>query len=275
MTYTLAWLGIFDMSLFGALDELRSLPIEIQAKARQRKAGFRSRNIDHSNTHYLEEMVDLRDLGIAGENYYYTPRNPPYWKRIKGSVPDLLVRQNVGDKLVRINMLLAAVGLELYVFDAWRPNAVQAYFHDVWMPTELSRRHPNLKGNALLQEVERYWSAPSSHENSPAPHATGAALDLTIRWVGADQLWMGSIFDDACQLSHRDRFETNHQSRMSFSDEEARANRRLLHWMMIQAGFAGHPDEWWHFSWGDQLWASLTQADSALYGLARRTGHDD
>ena len=54
----------------------------------------------------------------------------------------------------------------------------------------------------------------------------------------------------------------------SFSDEEARANRRLLHWLMVEEGFAGHPDEWWHFSWGDQMWAALTGAPAAHYGMA-------
>jgi D-alanyl-D-alanine dipeptidase len=271
MTYTLARLLELDMSLFGALDELRKRPIGDQAQARARKKDFRGGAIDRSNTFHLEELVDLRDLGIAGENYYYSLRNPPYWRRIEGAVPDLLVRRSVGEKLARINALLAVAELELYVFDAWRPRAVQAFFHDEWMPAEIAKRDPHLRGAALTAEVERYWAAPSSDENSPAPHATGAALDLTIRWAGSDQLWMGSIFDDATELAHRDRFELTSSAAPSFSDDEARANRRLLHWVMTEAGFAGHPDEWWHFSWGDQLWAALTGAPAALYGLATRS----
>jgi D-alanyl-D-alanine dipeptidase len=35
---------------------------------------------------------------------------------------------------------------------------------------------------------------------------------------------------------------------------------------MIEAGFAANPTEWWHFSFGDQMWAKLTGADAALYG---------
>jgi D-alanyl-D-alanine dipeptidase len=37
---------------------------------------------------------------------------------------------------------------------------------------------------------------------------------------------------------------------------------------MTEEGFAGLPDEWWHFSWGDQMWARLTSAPAAHYGLA-------
>jgi D-alanyl-D-alanine dipeptidase len=230
--------------------------------------GFRNRAIERSNAYFSEELVDARQLGLAGENYYWSERNPPYWRRIDGAIPDLLVRKTVGERLGRINARLRAAGLELYLFDAWRPIAVQIYFHDVWMPGEIRRRNPSLSGQALTTEVERYWAAPSGDENSPAPHATGAAVDLTLRWIGGEQLWMGSIFDDVTELAHRDRFEKG--DALSFSEEEARANRRLLHWVMTEEGFAGHPDEWWHFSWGDQLWAALTGARAAHYGLAER-----
>ena len=33
---------------------------------------------------------------------------------------------------------------------------------------------------------------------------TGSAVDLTLRWKNADQLWMGSIFDDVTAMAHRD-----------------------------------------------------------------------
>ncbi|MBV9420112.1 MAG: peptidase M15D vanX D-ala-D-ala dipeptidase [Alphaproteobacteria bacterium] len=256
------------MSSFGALAELRDRPLPPQEPLRAQRKGYRQHPIARSNTYYAEPVVDARALGIAGENFYWSERNPPYWRRIDGAIPQLLLRQTVGKKLARINARLKPAGLELFLFDAWRPKAVQAYFHDVWMPAELKRRDPSLSGAALTAEVERYWAAPSVDEASPAPHATGAAVDLTIRWVQGEPLWMGSIFDDATALAHRDRFETLDAGVMSFSDEEARANRRLLHWLMHDEGFVGHTDEWWHFSWGDQMWAKMTGAPAAHYGLA-------
>jgi len=81
-----------------------------------------------------------------------------------------------------VNARAGGIGLELFLFDAWRPRAVQAYFHDVWMPRELKRRNPGLAGEALTEEVERYWAAPSDSADSPAPHATAAAVDLTLHW---------------------------------------------------------------------------------------------
>ncbi|HWA69390.1 MAG TPA: M15 family metallopeptidase [Rhizomicrobium sp.] len=257
------------MSAFGALEELRTRAIGAQAQARAARAGFRSRiAIARDNALFGEPVVEARASGLKGENFYATDRNPPYWHRIEGATDKLWLRQSVVQKLLRVNGRAGEAGLELFVFDAWRPRAVQAYFHDVWMPRELQRRGSTLTGAALREEVERYWAAPSHSAASPAPHATGGAVDLTLRWKNGEALWMGSLFDDVTALANRDRFENLSPDNFSFSDQEAQANRRLLHWLMIEEGFAGHPDEWWHFSWGDQMWAALTGAGAAHYGEA-------
>jgi zinc D-Ala-D-Ala dipeptidase len=257
------------MSAFGALEELRRRPIDDQGGARAARVGFRSR-IPLARGHALfgEPVVEARDARLAGENFYAGDRNPPYWSQVEGATDKLWLRKSVAEKLARVNLRAGPAGLELFLYDAWRPRAVQAYFHDVWMPHELQRRDPGLTGAALVEEVERYWAAPSDSADSPAPHATAAATDLTLRWKNGETLWMGSLFDDVTALAHRDRFERIDAQNFSFSDQEARANRRLLHWLMIEEGFAGHPDEWWHFSWGDQMWAALTGAPVAHYGLA-------
>src|SRR3954464_628848 len=257
------------MSIFASLKALRQRPIPDQAPARAAREGFRSRiAIDDSQALFGEAMVEAGAAGLAGNNYYAQPRNPPYWRAIKGASDKLLLRHSVAQRLAQVNRRAAEAGLELYLFDAWRPRAIQAYFHDVWMPAELKRRGCKLEGAALVAEVERYWAAPSDHASSPAPHATGGAVDLSLRWKDGEALWMGSLFDDVTALAHRDRFESLAAENVSFSDQEACANRRLLHWLMVEEGFAGHPDEWWHFSWGDQMWAALTGAASAHYGMA-------
>jgi D-alanyl-D-alanine dipeptidase len=257
------------MTAFGALEELRNRPLGDQGEARRRRQGFRSRiPITRDNALFAEGVVEARDCGLAGENFYASARNPPYWQRVEGATDRLWLRTTVADMLLKVNARAGEAGLELFLFDAWRPRAVQAYFHDIWMPQELQRRDPGLTGAALMEEVQRYWSAPSDDAGSPAPHATAAAVDLTLRWKDGEMLWMGSLFDDVTALANRDRFENLAPENFSFSDQEARANRRLLHWLMVEEGFAGHPDEWWHFSWGDQLWAALTGAAAAHYGLA-------
>jgi len=257
------------MSPFGPLEDLRNRPIGALAAARAARKGFRSRiAIARDNELFGESVVEARTAGLKGENFYAGNRNPPYWQPIAGATEKLWLRRSVAERLARVNTRAGLAGLELFLFDAWRPRAVQTYFHDVWMPRELARRNPALQGAALTEEVERYWAAPSADAGSPAPHATAAAVDLTLRWKDGDALWMGSLFDDVTELAHCDRFENLDANNFSFSDGEARSNRRLLHWLMAEQGFAGHPDEWWHFSWGDQMWAALSGETCAHYGLA-------
>lgn len=247
--------------MFNALQSLRSMPIPPRESARAAIKGYRDWPIRPCG----ERLTPASDYGIDGENYYAQTRNPPYWCRIEGAIDALLVREGVGERLSKVNARLADAGLKLFLHDAWRPRAVQEYFHDVWMPAEVRKRHPDWDAASVIAEVERYWAAPSQSAARPAPHATGGAVDITLVWDDGRPLWMGSLFDDASALSHTDRFERETEDR-SFSDEEARDNRRLLYWAMNEQGFASLPNEWWHFSYGDQLWAKMTGADAAIYG---------
>ena len=141
------------MSVFGALQSLRARPVGDQDPARAARKGFRQRiAIARDNRLFGEEVVEARDAGLAGENFYAGHRNPPYWRRADGATERLWLRTGVADRLVRVNARAGQAGLELFLFDAWRPRSVQAYFHDVWMPGEIARRDPSLGGAALLSD---------------------------------------------------------------------------------------------------------------------------
>lgn len=253
------------MSMFGDLQELRERPIP--AATLGSKQSRQQIPIDVDGKHNAEPLVAARDYGIGGENFYATPRNPPYYLAVPGAIEALLVRRSVAEDLARVNKRLDAVGLELHLFDAWRPKAVQAYFHDFWVPRELRKHRPELSDEEIASETGQYWAAPTVSASAPAPHSTGGAVDLTIRWQnGGDFLWMGSLFDDASATSHAAHFEdAAADTAFSFSATEARANRRLLHWLMVEEQFAANPNEWWHFSFGDQMWAQLYSQPKALY----------
>src|SRR5689334_7218493 len=125
------------MNIFGALGSLRNRPIGDLAPARAARVGFRTHvPIAHDHALFHEPLCEARDRGLAGENFYASSRNPPYWRKIDGATGQLLLRQSVASKLARVNARAGTAGLEIYLFDAWRPRAVQAYFHDVWMPQE-------------------------------------------------------------------------------------------------------------------------------------------
>lgn len=253
---------------FGALAALRARALPDLAEARRRRPGYRSHAIDPGAAENAEPLVDVRGVGVEGESYYHRVDGPPYYERAPGSIPELLLRRSVAQKLSRIDARLRAAGLRLHVFDAFRPRAVQAFFHDRWMPARLRAERPGISEDELRVEVERFWAAPTERADSPAPHETGGAVDLTIALArNGEALPMGSLFDDMHAVAATDHFETGGEA--SYTAAEARLNRRLLYWLMDGEGFANNPNEWWHFSWGDQMWARLTGRPAAVYGLAR------
>jgi len=255
-------------TFFRELESHRQKAIPDLQPARERQKNYRGHPIDRTCPLYGDAVVDIRDFDIKGENFYNRSDNPPYYVRAPGSIDRLLLRKSVATRLQTVDRRLRPIGLKLHVHDAIRPLEVQRYFHDDWMYRRMQEKFPDASREQMIAEVEKYWAAPTTSEDRPAPHSTGGAVDLTICLTrNSEPLYMGSIFDDATELAHTDYFEQD-RSLGSFSDLEARSNRRLLYWLMTEGGFASNPNEWWHFSWGDQMWARLSGAEAAFFGPA-------
>jgi D-alanyl-D-alanine dipeptidase len=75
---------------------------------------------------------------------------------------------------------------------------------------------------------------------------------------------MGTLFDEASPLSYTASLEK--VKRLSPEQKVARDNRRVLYNVMINAGFTNLPSEWWHFDFGNQLWAWYSGNQQAIYG---------
>ena len=221
-----------------------------------------------------ESLVELHTYGIAGHNYYHHPWNPPYFDSIPGSIPDLLARVTVAEKLVAINQKLENFGLEVYVFDAYRPLAVQNFFYFEWFPNFLRRHFPEKDEVWIMNHLDLYWAKGIRTRQELfhriPPHSTGAAIDLTLRHKETGILLeMGSLFDDCSSVAHLDMLESpGSQEEMEFTRAEARSNRRLLYHIMTGEEFACNPYEWWHYSYGDQIWALFTQQEYAFFDYA-------
>ena len=185
------------------LAQLKRRPTPSSADAQARKRGYRQDvAIADDSAVFHEPCVEATAIGLAGVNHYNTPFNPPYNERIPGAIDGLYVRKSVGDALLAVNARLAGAALELYLFEAWRPQAVQRHFHDVWFPAWLRQRAPHLDGQELVDEVEKYWAAPSEGDASPSAHSTGGAADRTLRFKATGQpTCMGGLFDEVTEAA--------------------------------------------------------------------------
>ncbi|WP_320674480.1 M15 family metallopeptidase [Prochlorococcus sp. MIT 1341] len=188
----------------------------------------------------------------------------PFWLR-EGVVSRLVAAE---DQLLR-----SVSGYRLAIFDAWRPIAVQAFMFQHAVDEECrlkgvsqteSKDSPKMR--AILEEVKQFWASPSEDPSTPPPHSTGGAVDLTLVDLQGKEVEMGGEIDEISVISKPNYYALKAE-KYKESDFFRWHNRRLiLADVMRDLGFAQHPNEWWHFSYGDQLWAWSEGRKNAVYG---------
>lgn len=169
------------------------------------------------------------------------------------------LRQGVLNRLLSAQQLLQQQcrGWRIQIVDAYRPIAVQQFMIDYTLAQLLQERNrvaeqlTAVERNALLSEVYQFWAVPSLDPATPPPHSTGAAVDITLVDAEGTVVDMGSPIDELSPRSHPHYFATVQPA------SAIHRHRELLRGIMLDTGFQQHPNEWWHFSLGDQLWAWL------------------
>ncbi|WLD93918.1 M15 family metallopeptidase [Alkalihalobacillus sp. AL-G] len=198
---------------------------------------------------------------------------PQYKKMgIPGALDEIYVRSGVVERLEEAAGQLPN-GYRLLVWDGWRPFKVQQHIYESYL-NQLVVEHPDWSEERLHEGTRQFVSFPSDDHDTPAPHITGGAVDLTIVDGIGVPLPMGTDFDDFSEQA-RTRFyeEKSEHGKLLDVENEYLANRRMLYQAMTSVGFTNYPEEWWHFDYGNQWWAKSSNQPAALYGLARLDSH--
>ena len=179
------------------------------------------------------------------------------------------LREEVVNRLVKVNdYLISKSSFNLLIYDSWRPLEVQEFmFKRAFLleceKSDIDISFENIKSYpSILKKVEKFWAYPSHDTRCPPPHSTGGALDVCLSDKDGNLVEMGSMVDQMDETS-------NPYFYANIKNEEAiiwNSRRNLLREIMTKFGFAQHPNEWWHFSYGDQLWAWKNKKANALYG---------
>ena len=179
------------------------------------------------------------------------------------------LRRGVVNRLVKVNdYLISKNNLHLLIYDSWRPLEVQEFmFQRAFLleckKLDIDASIKNMKSYpSILKKVEKFWAYPSFDSKCPPPHSTGGALDVSLADKYGNLLEMGSKVDQMDETSNPD-FYANINNKESIIWN---TRRNLLRQIMTRFGFVQHPNEWWHFSYGDQLWAWKNKKANALYG---------
>lgn len=201
--------------------------------------------------------------------HHYVAVGAPY-----GGASPWMLRQGVLAALIEAQTALDArrPGWRIKLFDAYRPVAVQSFM--VWQEflKQACRAGVSLAAYAdpqtlhecdsalhdrLALTVYEFWALPSDDPVTPPSHSTGAAIDITLQDADGCEIDMGCPIDETTERAYPDHYAGSAQS--------AHVHRVLLNDVMTAAGFCRHPNEWWHFSLGDQMWAWM-HATTARYG---------
>ncbi len=168
-------------------------------------------------------LVELKTLDptFVIEMHYATSNNFTTAKLPGYEANRAYLRREAATALVNVQHRLAARGLGLKIFDAYRP--VRATEEMVRWTQRVGR--PDLIANGYIASRSR--------------HNLGVAVDLTIvKLATGDELEMGTPFDTFSADAHA-----------ANATGVAAENRKVLTQAMQAGGFSPYSEEWWHFSY--------------------------
>ncbi|SDY05575.1 M15 family metallopeptidase [Hymenobacter psychrophilus] len=163
-----------------------------------------------------QQLVDLADWvpGLVLDLRYATANNlagRPLYTRAQA-----LARRPVAVALARVQHQLAAFGVGLVVYDAYRPYHVTREFYELIGDEDFAA--PPWRGSR---------------------HNRGCALDVGLVQLGSGQtLPLPTDFDELTPAAH---------ARYPALPAHVLFNRSLLLAAMRGQGFRNYPAEWWHF----------------------------
>lgn len=166
------------------------------------------------------------------------------WLGFKHMPPTQQARAGLVERLRRASANLPT-DFALAVIDAHRTRQFQAELQAYYRAQ-------------TKQPLDDFVSDPYSTSVVP-PHVTGGAVDLTLAWRGA-VLGLGTDFDEFLTESAPAALES------IAHPDTARDLRRLLASVLSAEHLVVIHSEWWHWSYGDQWWATQTGAPAAIYG---------
>lgn len=166
-----------------------------------------------------------------------------------------LVREDIIEKIGRISKRLNRQNKILIVRSVWRSSEHQRLLWDSKF-AYYQKKYPE-KSNIEIKETISYFIAPPAM----SMHATGGAVDALIY----DKL-------EDCVMD----FGTNNGLEINLSKEcypyhpdisaKAKKNRALLISLFEDEDFVCDLKEYWHFDYGNVIWAIEKEKEYAIYG---------
>ena len=146
-------------------------------------------------------------------------------------------------------------GYHFVVYEAYRPMESQIKLWD-GVVSEQKKKHPEMDVNSeeFIALCDVFAANPYRQGSG---HQSGASVDISLIDDTGKEYDMGGTvrgFDETAD------FDCPNIS------PEGRKNREILREALSKCGLVNYPSEWWHYSFGDRLWARLTGSKLAIFG---------
>lgn len=163
---------------------------------------------------------------------------------------DWRIRRVVRDKVMGCAEALPE-GLCLMIFEAFRSRERQ---WELWNPVfaTLTKNNPDWTKEQVYNDAARWVSPPDGFGSG---HQAGAAIDVKLARMDRTELEFGGLMKGLSGVAPTDWPVS----------PKIRKNRDMLVSAMHGVGMINYPDEWWHFSYGDRLWAEVTGRTDAFF----------
>jgi len=164
---------------------------------------------------------------------------------------DWRIRTEIRQRIEKASTILPD-GIGFMIYEAYRSRQEQ---HRLWDPVyaKLQHQNPEWHTDDLYTEASRWISPPDGFGSG---HQAGAAVDITLATLDRCPLDMGTKMNE--------KFTSLTMTASPVADN-IRINRDILISTLAKHGLANYPDEWWHFSYGDRLWAEVTGRTQAFF----------
>jgi len=187
-------------------------------------------------------------INIKKENDFFFSKELSKEKKV-------FLRKTVFNKLQEIQKKLPN-NTNLKIYSAFRPKKIQI---EMW-EKEL-KKNKKLFKNKTKQEIEQITRKEIADPRQGfGGHQTGGAIDISLCDDKGKDFNMGTNW-----LEFNEKTITS----CKILSKEEKENRKLLLNLMAKQGFKNYPKEWWHFSYGDQMWGAYSKRKSCFYGEAK------
>ncbi len=176
----------------------------------------------------------------------YIDKNPSY--------NSIYLRRDVASRLYQAAESLPS-NLKLVLRAGHRPLAVQKLEFEE-LVSRYIKDHPSCKRSEALKFARTYVSDP---DITLPPHCCGSAVDVDLFDTRT-----GKLVDFGCPVNTNNEIAFLHSSSTTRMQKK---NRMLLLSAMLNSGFAPDYYEWWHFTYGDTVWAYFYNESESKYGL--------